>query len=296
MLEVNKQYKKKKAVGLDVKKKSKPFSDFILRVILIIGTILVLAPLAWTFLSSLKTTKEFYANPWSMPAAFHIENYINAFTKANMGAYFLNSIFVTVLALILSLCLCVPASYVLARYKFWGCGFLKNIFMAGLFIQPIYIIVPLFVILKDFKLLNNLLALAVVYAVLSLPFSIYILTGFMKGIAKDYEEAAMIDGATNIQILTKVVVPLAKPGIITVMIFNFMSYWNEYAMAMTFIMDPKKKTLPVGLQNLMEIQRFATDWGALFAGLVIVMVPTMIIYSLLHKKLTEGVNIGGVKG
>ena len=272
--------KKRKNVGLDTENKTKKvISNTLLRIILIAAT-----------------TKEFYASPWALPKSFGFANYMTAFTEANMGAYFFNSILVTIIAMVLSLCLSVPASYVLARQKFFGCSFIKNLFMAGLFIQPVYIIVPLFTILEKMKLLNNLFALALVYAVLSLPFSIYIMSGFMKGIAKDYEEAAMIDGCTNLQILTKIVVPLAKPGIITIMIFNFMNYWNEYAMAMTFITDADKKTLPVGLQNLMEVQKFATDWGALFAGLVIVMVPTMVIYSLVHKKLTEGVNIGGVKG
>ncbi|SUY32643.1 ABC transporter permease [Clostridium perfringens] len=289
--------KKRKNVGLDTENKTKKvISNTLLRSILIAATILVIVPIIWTIMSSFKTTKEFYASPWALPKSFGFANYMTAFTEANMGAYFFNSILVTIIAMILSLCLSVPASYVLARQKFFGCSFIKNLFMAGLFIQPVYIIVPLFTILEKMKLLNNLFALALVYAVLSLPFSIYIMSGFMKGIAKDYEEAAMIDGCTNLQILTKIVVPLAKPGIITIMIFNFMNYWNEYAMAMTFITDADKKTLPVGLQNLMEVQKFATDWGALFAGLVIVMVPTMVIYSLVHKKLTEGVNIGGVKG
>ena len=118
----------------------------------------------------------------------------------------------------------------------------------------------------------------------------------MQGIPKDYEEAAMIDGCGYFKTLMNVIVPLAKPGIITVLIFNFMAFWNEYALATTFLMSEGKRTLPVGLQNLMEVQKFATDWGAMFAGMVIVMIPTIIIYSLFHKKLTEGINVGGIKG
>lgn len=289
--------KKRKSVGLDRENKFKNImSNTLLRFILIIATILVLIPILWTIMSSFKSSKEFYASPWALPESFSLKNYITAFTEANMGRYFFNSIFVTIIAIIISLCLSIPASYVLAREKFFGCNLIRNLFMGGLFIQGAYIIVPLFTMLDKMNLLNNLLVLAFIYGVLSIPFSTYIISGFMKGIAKDYEEAAKIDGCTDFQVLTRIVVPLAKPGIITIMIFNFMSFWNEYAMAMTFITDIDKKTLPVGLQNLMEVQKFATDWGALFAGLVIVMLPTMIIYSLVHKKLTEGVNIGGVKG
>ena len=289
--------KKGRSVGLDKESKTrKIMSNTLLRAVLIVATILVLVPILWTIMSSFKTSKEFYSSPWSFPESLSLKNYVTAFTEANMGRYFFNSIFVTAIAIVISLCLSVPASYVLAREKFFGCNLIRNLFMGGLFIQGAYIIVPLFTMLDKMNLLNNLLVLAFIYGVLSIPFSTYIISGFMKGVAKDYEEAARIDGCSNFQILTRIVVPLAKPGIITITIFNFMSFWNEYAMSMTFITDAEKKTLSVGLQNLMEVQKFATDWGALFAGLVIVMVPTMVIYSLVHKKLTEGVNIGGVKG
>lgn len=289
--------KKGRSVGLDKESKTrKIMSNTLLRAVLIVATILVLVPILWTIMSSFKTSKEFYSSPWSFPESLSLKNYVTAFTEANMGRYFFNSIFVTAIAIVISLCLSVPASYVLAREKFFGCNLIRNLFMGGLFIQGAYIIVPLFTMLDKMDLLNNLLVLAFIYGVLSIPFSTYIISGFMKGVAKDYEEAARIDGCSNFQILTRIVVPLAKPGIITITIFNFMSFWNEYAMSMTFITDAEKKTLSVGLQNLMEVQKYATDWGALFAGLVIVMLPTMIIYSLVHKKLTEGVNIGGIKG
>ena len=281
---------------MKVVNKKERAKTWILRIFLMMGSLLVIIPLAWTFMSSLKSSKDFYAGPWVMPEKLHFENYVNAFTEANMGDYFINSIFVTVLALAFLMILAVPSAYALSRYKFFGSNFLKNSYMAGLFIQSVYIIVPLFLIMNDFNLLDNRLALSLVYAVLQLPFSIYILIGFMKSIPKDYEEAAMIDGCSYGRTLFSVIVPLAKPGIITVLIFNFMGFWNEYAMAMTFMTTDAKKTLPVGLQNLMEVQKFATDWGSLFAGMVIVMIPTMIVYGMFHKKLTEGVNIGGIKG
>lgn len=114
--------------------------------------------------------------------------------------------------------------------------------------------------------------------------------------SRSYEEAAVMDGANRFQIMTKVIMPLIQPGIVTIVIFNFMAYWNEFPMAFTFILDDAKKTLPIGLQNLMEVQRFSTDWGALFAGMVIVLIPIVIIYAILNEKLTEGVNVGGIKG
>ncbi|SHE48243.1 carbohydrate ABC transporter permease [Clostridium fallax] len=281
---------------MKVKKNRDSFKTWILRMIMLFFTLIVAVPLIWNISSSLKTSKEFLKNPWALPNSFFVENYLNAITKANMGEYFLNSIYVTVLGLIILVALAVPSAYALARHKFFGKKIIKTVYMAGLFIQSVYIIVPLFLIMNGLKLTDNLTALALVYAVLSLPFSIYILISFMKTLPKDYEEAAYIDGCSNFQMLFKIIVPLAKPGIITVIIFNFMGYWNEYALATTLIFSEKKRTLSVGLQYLMEQQKFATDWGAMFAGLVIVMVPTIIIYCLVHKKLTEGVSIGGVKG
>ncbi len=221
---------------------------------------------------------------------------VNAWNKANMGCYFLNSVIVSVMGVGFSLLLAVPCAYCLSRYKFVGSKVLMLIFTAGLFIQATYVLVPLFQLLRDLNLLNNLVMLSLIYAISSLPFTIFLLSSFIRGVSRSYEEAAVMDGANRLQIMTKVIIPLIQPGIVTVVIFNFMSYWNEFPMAFTFVYDDPKKTLPIGLQNLMEVQRFATDWGALFAGMVIVLIPIVIIYMILNEKLTEGVNVGGIKG
>lgn len=271
-------------------------SSTCIRLILIIVSILIIVPLGWTIVQSFKTTQEFFGDVWALPAAIHYENYINAWQTANMGHYFFNSLLVTVLGVMFSLILAVPAAYVLARYRFFGSQFILSVFSAGLFIQATYVLVPLFSLLKDLHLLNNLVILALIYATSSLPFTIFLLSSFIRGVSRSYEEAAVMDGANRLQVMTKVIIPLIQPGIITIVIFNFMAYWNEFPMAFTFILDEAKKTLPIGLQNLMEVQRFSTDWGALFAGMVIVLIPIVIIYAILNEKLTEGVNVGGIKG
>ena len=268
----------------------------IARIFLWVAAILVLIPLAWTLIQSFKTSQEFFESVWTLPQTLHIDNYINAWNEANMGQYFFNSIFVATLGVVFSLLMAVPAAYCLARYSFFGSKVIFFIFTAGLFIQATYVLVPLFTLLKSWNLLNNMIVLSLVYAVSNLPFTIFLLTSFIRGISRSYEEAAMVDGATKLQIMTKVIGPLIQPGIMTVVIFNFMAYWNEFPMAFTFLTDETKKTLPVGLENLMEVQRFSTDWGALFAGMVIVLIPIVIIYVILNEKLTEGVNVGGIKG
>lgn len=278
------------------------------RIILLIFTLIVLLPILWTFYTSLKTTTEFLANPWSLPAGFHWENYINAMKKGNMITNFKNSVFVTILGLFFLVLLAVPTAYVTSRFNFRCRNAVSLLFMAGLFVSQNYIVIPIFlslnnlqmflnqyVVFQYLELTNNLVILALIYAVCSLPFTIYLLSGFLKSIPQDYENAAKIDGCSYRQILTDIIVPMAKPAMVTVIMFNFMGYWNEYIMATT-LMQEAKWTLPVGLVNLMEQQKFATDWGALFAGMVIIMLPTMILYAIVQKKLTEGISMGGLKG
>ncbi len=274
----------------------KAVSENILRLIFIITSLVVVVPILWAVAASFKTAAEYMADPWALPGGLRFENYVNAFVKAQMGDYFLNSIGITILSLVFLFLLVVPASYALSRFKFKWNRPINLMFMAGLFISANYIVVPLFLNLQQIGGLDNRLMLCVVYAATNLPFNIYLLSGFMKGIAADYEEAAALDGCGHLKTLYLVIVPMCKPGLITVALFGFMSFWNEYMLALTLLTTPEKRTLSVGLKNLMEVQKFATDWGAMFAGLVIVMIPTMIFYALVQKKLTEGMGIGGLKG
>lgn len=224
-----------------------------------------------------------------------------------MGSYMLNSIIVTALAITLLIVIALPAAYVLARFKFRSSKFWNVMFMAGLFINVNYIVVPIFLMLSNGDtylrktighpfFLNNLFILAVVYAATALPFTIYLLSGYFKSLARDYEEAAYVDGAGYFRTMVQVILPMAKPSIVTVVLFNFLAFWNEYIISMTMLTKPELKTLPVGLMNLMAAQRSAVQYGQMYAGLVIVMLPTLILYMCVQKKLTEGMTLGGLKG
>lgn len=266
------------------------------RVVLWVNTIMVVYPLLWTILTSFKTNTEILGNPWVLPKAVNIGNYVSAFTKANIGGYSINSVLVTAGSIILLVTMSVSSAYALARYEFPFGRIIKNIYMGGIFIQITFIIIPLFLLMTRMHMNDNRFWLSLVYAVSQLPFSIYLLISFMKGIPKDYENSAMIDGCGYAGAFIRIIVPLAKPGIITVTIFSFFAFWNEFPLALTLISTDAKKTLPIGLANLMEVQRYATDWGALFAGLVIVLVPTIIVFVLTQDKLTKGMQLGGLKG
>ena len=266
----------------------------------------IVIPVGWVFLASIKENSEFYGNPWTLPKGFYFQNFIDAFEKAQMGEYFLNSILVTALALILLLVVALPAAYVLARYRFFGSKLINIMFMGGLFINVNYIVVPIFLMFVDADkflrnlggdgfFLNNLFVVALVYAATALPFTIYLLSGFFVTIPHDYEEAAYMDGCGYFRTMVQIMMPMAMPSIITVILFNFLSFWNEYIISMT-LLTKDSKTLPVGLMQLMQSQKAAANYGQLYAGLVIVMLPTLILYILVQKKLTQGMSLGGLKG
>ncbi|MEG0452991.1 MAG: carbohydrate ABC transporter permease [Coprobacillus sp.] len=274
-------------------------------VALITLAISIIVPVAWVFMSSLKTSAEFQGNPWTLPGSFYIQNFIDAFEKANMAGYFLNSIIVTFLALVILVVVSLPAAYVLARFNFKGKKFISAAFMGGLFINVNYVVVPIFLMLTSWDdvfydliggslFLDNIVVLAVVYAATAIPFTVYLLSSYFRTLPKAYEEAAFIDGCGFFKTMIKVMAPMAKPSIITVILFNFLAFWNEYIIALT-LMPGASKTLPVGLVTLSKGQMAAANFGQLYAGLVIVMLPTLILYIMVQKRLTQGMTLGGLK-
>ena len=276
-------------------------------VVVIILAITIIVPIAWVFMASLKENEQFYGSPWTLPNGLHFENFVQAWQEADMGSYMLNSVIVTALGIGLLIIISLPAAYVLARFKFKTSRFWNVLFMAGLFINVNYIVVPIFLMLVDADsflqstlghgfFLNNLFILALIYASTALPFTIYLLSGYFKSLAKDYEEAAYVDGAGYFRTMIQVIFPMAKPSIITIILFNFLSFWNEYIISMTMLTKPTLKTLPVGLMNLMAAQKSAVQYGRMYAGLVLVMLPTLILYMCVQKQLTEGMTVGGLKG
>lgn len=284
---------------MNIQKKSKR-AEFIRRIpvrfFLLIYTVIIGFPLVWTIMMSFKTNTEILTDPWKLPSGFALENYVNAFTKARMADYFLNSVLVVILSIAVLAVVAVPAAYVLSRYAFKGRKLIQNMYMACIFVQGTYLMVPLFLEMMDFHMLDNRFWLSVVYAVMWFPFTIFLLIGFFSEIPKEYEEAAKVDGGSPFQTMFWVMIPMAKSGIVTALMLAFMGFWNEYPLALILLQSDEKKTLPIGLANLFEVQKYATDWGALFAALVIVMLPTAIIYAFTHKRLTSGLSVGGLKG
>ncbi len=274
--------------------------------IFVVLSLAVIVPVGWVALASIKHRSEFYGSPWTLPQGFYWQNYGEAFITADMASYFLNSVIVTITAMALCLLVCVPAAYAIARFEFRGKRALETFLLAGLFINVNYIVVPIFLLLLGWDralksivpqafLLDNLFVLAVVYAATSIPFTVFLLTTYFRTIPEVYEEAATMDGASRLRIMLKVILPMALPAINTVVLFNFLAFWNEFIISLT-LMAGDNRTLQVGLLNLFQAQRAASDFGRLYAGMVIVIVPVLIVYALVQKRLLQGVGQGGVTG
>lgn len=263
-------------------------------------------PVAWVLVASLKGKSEFYGNPWSLPEGLKLQNYADAFVDAGIGRYFLTSLLVTLLGLVLVLLVSVPAAYVIARYEFRGKGLVETALLAGLFVNVNYIVVPIFLMLVDWDraivdlmpggfFIDNPGVLSLVYAATSIPFSIYLLTAYFRSIPVDYEEAASLDGASRFAVMTRIMLPMARPAVTTVILFNFLAYWNDFIISLT-LLPGDNKTVQVGLLNLFTAQKAAADYGRLYAGMVIVIVPVLLVYALIQRRLIEGMAAGGVKG
>lgn len=251
---------------------------------------------AWVVLSSLKTNQEFFGSVWSLPGTLRFDNYVRAFVSSDFGIYLLNTLLVVGASTLLVLALATPAAYVLSRIPFRGSRAISSTFMLGLGIPVQVIMIPLFFLLFRFQLINSLVGLVLAYAVVQLPFTVFLLSGFFVTLPSEMEESAAIDGASRLQTFTRIMVPLAMPGIITAAIFNVVFIINEFLLALVLLQDNDLYTLSLGLFALYGNMRYTGDWVALFAGFTIVMLPSLIAYLLLSRRIMEGLTLGATKG
>ena len=264
---------------------------------LILGlwSLFTLFVILWVMVSSLKTTRELFADVWALPTKLHFENYIKALFAADLEIYFLNSLVVVLASVVMILVLSAPASYILSRKKFKGSNLITMLFIAGIGIPLPLLFIPLFQIMTGLKINNTLTGLGILFVALSLPFTIYMLTSFFGSLPVELEEAAIIDGASDFQVFFRVMLPLGLPGLITAAIFNFIGLWSEYQLALVFLNNPNKSTLSLGLYSLSNGMEYTGDWVGLLAGVVIVMIPTIILYVVLSERMISGITMGAVK-
>lgn len=283
------------------KEKVQPFSRNILGYILLaLFALIVIIPLLWVLISSFRTVAGIKNRPFSIFADLTFENYVNAWKLAKFGSYFLNSIITTFVPIAILLILCIPLAYVLSRFNFKFSGVLVFFFLIGLFMNVNYIVVPLHLMIfrmGGFSLTHNLFVISLIKAVTAMSFSFYLLYGYFKTLPKGYEEAAKIDGCGYAGTLFRIVVPLALPSILTVTLFSFMNFWNEYLLTLTFVSGFQQYyTLPLGVTVLRDVPQKPSNVGALYAGLMIIALPVLIVYAFIQKQLTQGLTMGGLKG
>jgi ABC-type glycerol-3-phosphate transport system permease component len=264
-------------------------------VILGLWSLFTIFTILWVIASSFKTNRELFQAVWSLPKEFQIENYVKAWETVKMGQYFSNSLIVVLASVFVVLLISAPVSYILTRVKFKGSGLLLLVFIAGIGIPVQLLYIPLFMITTQLGVINSLWGLGILYVSLSIPFTVFILSGFFATLPTELEEAATIDGCSDFQVYWKVLLPLASPGLITAAIFNFIFLWNEYQIALVFINDPDLRTLPLGLYALSNAMQYTGDWVGLMAGVVIIMVPTIILYTVLSERMIAGITMGSVK-
>ncbi|GAA1707147.1 carbohydrate ABC transporter permease [Kribbella yunnanensis] len=255
------------------------------------------AAFAWVVNVSLKTNQEFLGTrPWTIAEKFHFENYANAWTNADVGAFFGNSVIVSISATVLGVVVSAFAAYPIARIPFRLNGVVLAVFLTGLMVPWMVTFIPLYLTLQDLALLDTRLGLVLVYATYNLPFNIFVLVGFLRTLPRELEEAAAVDGAGPATTFVRVILPLLGPGLASVTIISFLSNWNEFFYALVLIHSPSKMTLPLGLFQLGQAADYGTNWVTLFAGMMITALPVLVVFALLQKQVTKGLTAGALKG
>ncbi len=260
--------------------------------LLVAWSIIVIVPFLWVVLSSFKTTKEILASPFSLPAHWSFDNYVHAWTDAGIRTFFLNTVIVVCVALVLVMLLGSMCAYVLARFQFPGARFIYYLMLAGLTFPIFLAVVPLFFVLKNIGLLNTLPGLIMVYVAFALPFTVFFLYAFFKTLPDDVYEAALMDGAGEWRAFFQIMLPMARPGLAAVAIFNFLGLWNQFLLPVALNTDPDRYVLTQGMANFASQAGYAVDFGSLFAAVVITVVPVLIVYLIFQRRLEGSVSRG----
>jgi len=262
-------------------------------IFLLIMSVVFIGPMIFALLSSVKDNKEIFDSPFGMPSEYLLENYLIAWTDGRMGTYFLNSVFISVSTIVLSVIVASMAAFALSRFNLKIKGILLMFFLMGMMVPRHTILVPLAYMIGALKLKNNLITLILLYVAFSLPFSIVVLQVFMKGINDSVVEAAVIDGAGYFKIYSKIILPMTVPAISTISIFNFLAAWNDILFPLIIINDNKLKPISLGLLNFHGER--GSQYGPLMAAIIITVIIPVVLYLLFQEKVESGIAAGSVK-
>lgn len=263
-------------------------------IVLGLYAITCLYPMVWLILSSFKSNEELFANTWGLPSALEITNYVTAIVQGKIGRYFINSVITSIASVVICVVLASMVSYAITRMQWKLSKMVLRLFLLGMMIPMYATIIPLFSIFNKLDLLNTYISVIIPHVVFGFPMAIFILAGFMEGIPRELEEAAVMDGANIYQIFGKIIAPITKPSIVTVAVITFVDAWNDLLIPQIFLTSSEKMTLPVGLTEFEGLH--TTNYVASIAAVVITVIPSIVVYGILHKNIMEGMVAGAVKG
>ncbi|MDQ1234608.1 raffinose/stachyose/melibiose transport system permease protein [Paenibacillus sp. SORGH_AS306] len=271
-----------------------PLGKIMIYAVLCFVAIFYVYPLLWLLLNSLKETPEIYTNPWGLPQHWMWSNYWNAWTTGNTGRYLLNSVWISSATLVAVLVFSAMSAYALTklRWKLSKATFVY--FLLGMMVPIHATLIPLFVYFTKVGLVDSQFGLILIYISFGLPAAVLVLCGFFTGIPKEMLEAAVMDGCTVYSIFWRIVIPISKPALMTVTILSFVGVWNELLLALVFISDPDKLTLPVGLTRFAG--EYTTDYAPMFAAIMIATIPTVVLFAVFNKQVLAGMAEGAIKG
>jgi len=262
--------------------------------VLLLFFVLTVYPVIWMFFGSVKGPSEFYTNSWGLPEAPRWSNYAEAWVTAGLGRKFLNSVIVTAGSLLLLIPINSCAAYAIGRLKFKGRGLIYSFLLLGIMIPSGVLGIPTFTVALRLGLNNTYIGLILVYVAQAIAMGVFIMRSFFISLPRELEEAAMMDGCTRFGSFVHVILPLAKPGVMTQIIFNGLTIWNEYFMANIMLTNANKLTLPLSIANF--VGQHTTNYPMLFAALSISTLPAIITYMIAQKGFIEGISAGAVKG
>jgi raffinose/stachyose/melibiose transport system permease protein len=263
-------------------------------IVLLFFLLYTLVPMIWLVVSSFKTNTELMGDPFSLPAKWQIQNYINAFKVSGLGTLFMNSIIISLCATLLNVAVAAMASYVIARFDFKGKEAIFNTFTVGILVPINALMVPYFLVVNKIGVYNTRLGLILVYAAVGLPLSISIVRGFMNSIPGELEEAGIVDGCNFFQRFFKIVLPMSRTGLVTAATFEFIYCWNEFIYAMLLTSSQEVRTIQIGIRYFTN--QFTTDYVSMYAAIIISIIPSILGYIMFQDKIISGLTAGAVKG
>lgn len=262
-------------------------------IVLLLGAVAVFYPLAIMVMSAMKTESELMTDPLGLPRSLGIDNFRLAWEQAHFESYFANSLSVTAAATLLLVLAASLTAFVLARYEFVGNRWITLLYLAGLVLPLRMGIVPLFVLIRDIGLMDTRLGLILVYAAGGLPFSVFLMLNFFQAVPRDIEDAAVIDGCGPFRLYARIMVPLVRPGLASVAIYQLVGIWNDFFFPLLFIRQAELRTIPLGIARFFG--EYETQWNLLFAGLTLAIVPTIVVFLAFSRQFIRGLTTGAIR-